>query len=66
MVTYLCATVCTRVEARGQSSGVSPLPLPCGSQGLNSGPQVWLKAPYLLNPLTSPVLSVGDRGHNDW
>ena len=43
-----------RIEVRGQSSGVSSRLPPCGSQGLNSGPQAWLEAPAPTEPSHQP------------
>lgn len=40
----------TRVEVKGQISGVGSLPLPCGSWGLNLGRRACQQAPYPTEP----------------
>lgn len=52
---HMCAHVCTYDSTPGevgrQPAGVSDLPLPCGSQGSNSGPSAWVD--MHLHPLSN-------------
>lgn len=63
LVTTVCVCVCAclhlhthhgaHVEAREQTSGTGSLRPPCGSRGMNSGPQLGGRWPYLLSHLTA-------------
>lgn len=58
MCTYACTCVCQGggVAVRGQFTEVGSVLPPCGSRGLNLGPQSWWQVPSAAEPSHCPSL----------